>query len=119
MDSSYTSPTTRPIFRAAQVVWYLLGIIETILVFRFALKLLGANIEAGFTSLVYGLSTPLVMPFQAVFRTPRLDGSAFEWTTLLAMFVYWLLAVGVMQLLLMSKSVSTREAAQNLDREEV
>ena len=48
MDS-YNSPTTKPLFKGTQVVWYVLSVIEVILAFRFMLKLLGANPEAGFT----------------------------------------------------------------------
>jgi len=42
-------------------------------------------------------------------------GSVMEWTTLLAMFVYWLIAFGVVKLLFMGKDVSTPEAAVKLD----
>ena len=118
MTDSYTSPTTKPLYRGTQVVWYLLGILEVILVFRFALKLLGANASAGFTDFVYDISRLFVAPFLNVFRITRVEGSVFEWTTLLAMFVYWLIAWGIIKLFMMSKSVSTPEAAVKLDQEE-
>ena len=57
MDS-YNSPTTKPLFKGTQVVWYVLSVIEVILAFRFMLKLLGANPEAGFTSFIYAISWP-------------------------------------------------------------
>ncbi|MEK7615772.1 MAG: YggT family protein [Patescibacteria group bacterium] len=117
MDS-YTSPTTKPLYRATQVVWYLLGILEVILAFRFVLKFLGANAGAGFTSFVYSISWPFAAPFLNVFRITRVEGSIFEWTTLLAMLVYWLVAWGIIKLFLMSKTVSTPEAAQKLDEKE-
>lgn len=79
MDSSYTSPSTKPLFRGTQIVWYLLGIIEFLLLFRFILKLLGANPLAGFTSFIYGVTHFLAAPFLTVFRTSRItDGSVFE-----------------------------------------
>ncbi|MEK7650246.1 MAG: YggT family protein [Patescibacteria group bacterium] len=117
MDS-YNSPTTKPIFRANQAVWYLLVLLEASLVFRFALKLFEANAAAGFTSFIYNISSPFVAPFRAVFKTTSVQGNIFEWTTLLAMFVYWLLAVGITNLLVMSKTVSTSEAAVKLNRQE-
>jgi uncharacterized protein YggT (Ycf19 family) len=119
MDS-YNSPTTKPIFRTSQAVWYILGLIEVLLLFRFALKFLGANAEAGFSSLIYDLSYPLVAPFIAVFNVTKVSetGTVVEWTTLLALFVYWLIAMGIMQLLMMSRTVSTPEAAEILEREE-
>jgi hypothetical protein len=119
MDSSYNSSTTKPLYRGTQVVWYILGIIEVLLAFRFVLKFLGANPAAGFTSFVYGVTYAFATPFLAVFRSSRIaDGSVFEWTTLLAMIVYWIIAMGIVKLLLMGKTVSTPEAAAKLDNQE-
>ena len=117
MDSSI-SPTTKPLYRGTQVVWYLLGLLEAILAFRFLLKLFAANPGAGFTSFVYSISKPFAAPFLNVFRITRVEGSIFEWTTLLAMFVYWVIAVGIIKLFMMSKTVSTPEAAAKLDNQE-
>lgn len=115
--NAYTAPSTRPLYRGTQAVWYILAIIEVLLAFRFILRLLAANPAAGFTDLIYTLSYPFVAPFMAVFSTTRVAASAFEWTTLLAMAVYWLLAIGIIRLLTMSKSVSTQEAAYKLERQ--
>jgi hypothetical protein len=117
MDS-YTSPTTKPLYRGTQVVWYILGIIEILLAFRFVLKLLGANPDAGFTTFIYGTTYVFAAPFLNVFRMTYVSGSVFEWTTLLAMAVYWIIALGVIKLLVMGKTVSTPEAAVKLNREE-
>jgi hypothetical protein len=53
-----------------------------------------------------------------VFRITRVEGSVFEWTTLLAMLVYWLIALALIKLLVMGKPVSTPEAAVKLDRQD-
>lgn len=119
MNSSYTSARTRPLYRGTQIVWYILGIIEVILAFRFILKLLGANAAAGFTSFIYGASYIFATPFLAVFQNTRVvAGSVFEWTTILAMLVYWVVAVGIIRLFLMGKTVSTPEAAAKLEQQE-
>jgi len=99
-------------------VWYILGLIEALLAFRFVLKLLAANPSAGFSQFIYGVTYPFAAPFINVFRMTKVDGSIFEWTTLLAMFVYWLVAMGIIRLFLMSKTVSTPEAAAKLDKQE-
>jgi hypothetical protein len=117
MDSSI-SPRTKPLYRGTQVVWYLFGLLETLLAFRFILKLLGANPGAGFTNFIYAITYPFAAPFLAVFRTTRVSGSIFEWTTLLAMAVYWLIATAIIRIFLISKPVSTPEAAAKLDRQE-
>ncbi|MDZ4243511.1 MAG: YggT family protein [Candidatus Doudnabacteria bacterium] len=114
MDS-YNSPTTKPLFRGTQIVWYIAGLLEVLLAFRFVLKLLGANASAGFTSFIYGITQPLAAPFLSVFKITRVEGSVFEWTTVLAMLVYWLIAIAIAKLLVMGKTVSTPEAASKLD----
>ncbi len=114
---TYTDSSTRPLYRGTQVVWYVLGVIEVLLAFRFALRLFAANPGAGFTEFIYAVSYPFVAPFQAVFSTTAVSGSAFEWTTLLAMVVYWIVARGIIQLLRMGKPVSRTEAAYKLERQ--
>jgi len=116
MDS-YDSPTTKPLYRGTQIVWYILGLLETLLAFRFVLKLLAANPSAGFSSFIYKVSYPFAMPFLNVFRATNVEDSVFEWTTLLAMLVYWLIAWGIVRIFFMSKTVSTPEAAAKLDEE--
>lgn len=118
MDASYNSSSTKPLYRGTQIVWYILGLLEILLVFRFALKLTGANSVAGFSGLIYGLTDIFTVPFSGVFGITRVEGSVFEWTTLLAMLVYWIIAMGIVKLLLIGKTVSTPEAARKLDEEE-
>lgn len=117
MDSS-NSPSTKPLYRGTQIVWYLLGLLEILLAFRFVLKLFAANPSAGFTSFIYGATHIFTAPFLSVFRVSQVAGSIFEWTTLLAMLVYWLIAFGIVKLFLMGKTVSTPEAAAKLDNQE-
>lgn len=111
------SETSRPLYRGAQVIWYSLYIIEALLIGRFILKLLGANPEATFSSLVYSTSQIFIWPFTSVFSNNYVAGSVFEWTTLLALVVYWLLATAIVKLFVMSKSVSPREADARLSND--
>lgn len=118
MDS-FNSPSTKPLYRGTQIVWYILGLVEILLAFRFVLKLLGANPGAGFTSFIYNVTYVFATPFLAVFRSTRIaEGSVFEWTTLLAMFVYLVIGWGIIKLFLMGKTVSTPEAAVKLEEQE-
>ena len=117
MDS-FNSPSTKPLYRGTQIVWYVLGLIEVLLAFRFVLKLLCANADAGFTSLIYGVTYLFAAPFLNVFRITQVAGSVLEWTTLLAMFVYGVVAFGIIKLFLMGKTVSTPEAAVKLNAQE-
>lgn len=117
MDS-YNSPTTKPLFKGAQIVWYVLSLLEILLAFRFILKLTGANASAGFTSFIYSASWPFSAPFLAVFPRTTVQGSILEWTTLLAILVYWMIALAIVRLFMMSKTVSTPEAAAKLEEKE-
>lgn len=117
MDS-YNSPTTKPLYRGTQIVWYILGVLEALLAVRLILKLLGANPAAGFSNFIYDLSYFFVAPFLNVFQITSVEGVIFEWTTLLAMIIYYLIAWGIIKLFLMSKTVSTPEAASRLNRVE-
>ncbi len=117
MDA-YTSPSTKPLYRGTQIVWYILGLIEILLAFRLVLKMLGANPEAGFSSFIYGVTYVFAGPFLNVFRISSVANNVFEWTTILAMFTYWVLAIGIIRLFLMGKTVSTPEAAVKLDAQE-
>ncbi len=118
MDSSYNSPTTKPIFRAVQWVWYLLGLLEALLAFRVVMRALGANPGSAFVDFIYGITRPFAAPFFGIFSITQVQGSVLEWTTLVAMLVYWLAAWAIVKLFLMTKTVSTPEAAQKLNKEE-
>lgn len=117
MDS-FNSPSTKPLYRGTQFVWYIVSLIEVLLAFRFVLKLLGANPDAGFSRFIYGITHIFAAPFLTVFRVTQVAGSIFEWTTLLAMFVYFIVAYGIIHLLIMGKTVSTPEAAIKLSNQE-
>ncbi len=115
---SNVSPNARPLYRGTQVVWYIVGILEALLAFRFVLKLLGANPVAGFTNFIYAVTEPFAAPFINVFRIPRVEGSVLEWTTLLAMLVYFLIALAIIKLFVMSRPVSQPEAAVKLEQQD-
>jgi uncharacterized protein YggT (Ycf19 family) len=85
--------------RAVLVVNYLLGIVEILLGLRFLLRLFGANPSAGFTDFVYTITNPLMAPFNAVFRVTVEDQAVFDWSVLVAMLVYALIAWGIVRLI--------------------
>lgn len=116
--NSYNSLTTKSLYFATQIIWYLSGLLQFLLIFRLILKLTGANPSAGFTSFIYDTSFPFVSPFINVFNVTMVEGGGvFEWSTLLAMLIYALIAWGIIQLFLISKTVSISEAANKLNQE--
>jgi hypothetical protein len=117
MDS-HNSPTTKPIYITTQIIWYVLGLLEVALIARFVLKLFDANPAAGFVSFIYSATNIFVGLFNNIFHSPQIGGAVFELTTLLAMLIYWFVAWAVVKLLIMSKSISTPEAAEKLNKED-
>ncbi len=89
----------KAIFRFNQIIWYILGLIEVLLIFRVVLKLLGANPYVGFTSFIYSLTAPLAEPFSGILRVSTTGNSAIEWSTIIAGIVYLCIAWGVVYLL--------------------
>lgn len=110
---------TTTLYRGTKIVWYVFYFIETLLAFRFVLRLLGANPNAAFSELVYGLSGIFVAPFQFVFGNAAVTaGNIIEWSTLLAMVVYWVLAWAIVKLVLMGRDVNPIEADRALRSQE-
>lgn len=85
---------------AARIIYYILGVIEVLLAFRFILALLGANRANGFADFVFGVSYPFAAPFFGLFGYQPTYGSAqLELSTLVAMAVYALIAWGIVKLI--------------------
>lgn len=109
----------KTLFHAYQIIWYILGFIEIVLAFRFILKLLGANPDAGFTKLVYGISTPFAGPFANIFKASTTKGaettSYFEWSTIVAAIVYVIVAWGVIKIFKLGKPTNPNEVVNTVD----
>lgn len=99
----------------SRIVYYLFGIIEVLLAFRFVFSLFGANQGAPFVNMIYGITDVLMAPFNAIFPTGQLDGSVFEWNVLVALVVYALIAWGLVGLI---HVVSPREHAETVEQVE-
>jgi len=97
-----------------RVVWFVFGVIEVLIAIRFVLMLLGANAEAGFVKMVYGVSGIFMAPFIAIFSTQKVAGGAvFEWSALVAIAIYALVAWGLASLI---HAVGPREHAETVER---
>lgn len=93
---------------ATRVVWFIAGVIITLLAIRFVLVLLGANANSGFADFIYSVSRPFVAPFFNLFSYDLSYGvSRFEVFTLVAMAVYALIAAGIARLININRPVGT------------
>ena len=86
-------------YRFTTGISFFFGLIEIILCLRFIFRLLGANPDAGFITLLYGLSHPFVAAFNGIFNDQTVGrAGVFEASTLVAMLIYALLAWGLIAL---------------------
>ena len=94
-----------------------MGVIEVLLAFRIVLKLLGANIQSGFTSFIYGISNPLALPFAGILGITGVSEMVLEWSTLIAMAVYAVVAYGLVALFQLVKPTNPTEVEQTIDNQ--
>jgi hypothetical protein len=93
---------------ARRVVYYLAGIIIALLALRIVLLLLAANQGSGFVDFVYALSGFFAMPFYGMFNyQPTYGQSIFEISSVVAIIVYALAALGIAKLFTLTKSDET------------
>jgi hypothetical protein len=77
--------------RAERIVWLIVAVVDVLLAMRFVFMLLGASTQAAFVSLLYGVTLPVVAPFEGMFSTPSHGGAIFEPASLVALVVYTLI----------------------------
>lgn len=109
--------TKKAIFRLYQVIWYILGVVEVLLASRILLKLIGANLGSGFTSLIYSVSAPLASPFRGVLGVTTSLESVIEWSTIIAMAVYAVAAFGLVKLFQLIKPTTEQEVNQSVNNQ--
>lgn len=79
-----------------RAIYYIFGIIIALLILRLVLLLLAANQGAPFVDFVYNLSAVFAWPFFGIFSyQPTYGQSTFEISTLIAILVYALVAMGL------------------------
>ena len=100
---SVTQTTRVPgVVMAQRVIWFVVGLINILLITRFILLLLGANNDAGFVTFIYNITAPFVAPFVGIFGEPTYGQFMLEWSSLLAIAVYSLIAWGIVKLITLS-----------------
>ena len=99
----------------ARLVMFVFGFIEVIIAIRFVFKLFGANSDSPFVQFIYSLSAVFMAPFEAIFKTQRVEGSTFEISALVAIAMYALIAWGIVALI---RAVTPREQTRTVERVE-
>jgi hypothetical protein len=92
---------------ARNVIWFIVGVIEVLLLLRFILKLTGANPASGFVDFVYSLSGVLSAPFDSIFGVTAASAgsiqSVFEPSILVAAVIYALIGWGLVKLVTINR----------------
>jgi hypothetical protein len=92
--------TPSPLTLAERIIYLVMIILQTLLLFRFLLSLLGANRGNGFAEFVFTTSAPFVQPFMGLFGFETAYGaSRIEIETIIAALVYAVLTMIVIALL--------------------
>ena len=86
-------------YRAVQVTWFVVALLDVLIGLRFALKLLGASSQSQFVGFLYGVTGPLVAPFNGIFPTTGSGFYIFEPAALIAIAIYALIGWGVVALI--------------------
>ncbi len=103
-----------PLSMWVNVIYLVFAVVDGLIAIRFVLKLLAANPQAGFASFIYGVTAPLVAPFNGLLGNPSASaGYQLEVTSLVALLIYaligWLLTRLALIFVNRSVSVSRRE----------
>ena len=106
------------------VVGFLLLLVETVLAYRLAFKLGGANANNGFVNFTYDLSNPFISLFKGIANHSTSGSSIFEPETVIAMAV-WAVAAIILVVLVnivtsapapVEREAVTREHYAHVDR---
>lgn len=100
MPDNYSIPLW--FIKTRHTIYFVLGVIEVLIGFRFIFKLLGANPGNGFISFLYSVSGIFTAPFSGIFDTFISQGlvarSVFEPSAIIGMLVYAVAAWGLVSL---------------------
>ncbi len=92
------NPSDYGLAKFNQIIWFIIGIINILILIRFILLLLGAN-PVSIVGLIYNLSIPFVWPFYGIFGQPTFGESYFETASIVAIVIYSLIGFLITNLL--------------------
>jgi YggT family protein len=78
-------------FKATQMIWLLLGLLEAAIALRIVFKLIAVNAANPFAALLYAVTDFFVAPFASLIGAPAAGGMVLEISSIIAMIVYLLI----------------------------
>ena len=85
-------------FKATQLIWLFVGILEALLALRIVLKLMAANPSNAFAAWLYSFTDIFLSPFVGLTASPAAGGMVLEFSSMIAMLVYGLIGWGIERL---------------------
>jgi len=82
-------------FKATQMIWLLLGLLEAAIALRVVFKLIAVNAANPFAKLLYGVTNIFLAPFKSLVGNPTSNSNVLEITSIIGMLVYLLIAWGI------------------------
>jgi hypothetical protein len=82
-------------FKATQIIWLMIGIIEALIALRVVFKLIAVNAANPFAAFLYNLTNLFVAPFASLTSAPAVSGMVLEISSIIAMIVYLLVGWGL------------------------
>ena len=107
-------------FKATQIILLISGILEALIALRILLKLIGANPDSPLVALVYGFTSLFLIPFVGLIGSPTAGSMVLEISSMVAIVVYALIAVGFEKLIwvIFSRPVSMAGVTQTTTSEQ-
>ncbi len=78
-------------FKATELIWWGLSILEALILIRIGLKLIGANPLSPIAALIYGITNLFLFPFTGLVHSPSAGGMVLEISSMFAMLIYGLI----------------------------
>jgi YggT family protein len=79
-------------FKATQLIWLGLVLLEALIALRIGLKIIGANPDNLFAAFTYSVSQVFLFPFEGLVNNPARGAMVLELSSIIAMVVYAMLA---------------------------
>lgn len=85
--------------RVTQIIWLLFGFLEALIGIRIVLKMIGANPAAAFSQIIYSITDVFLWPFAGITINPAFGAMQLEFSSIIGMIVYALIAWGLTRLI--------------------
>lgn len=104
-STAVVSKQNYAVLKLVQVIEYVAGLLVALLLVRFVLALLGANLANQFASFIYNVTDPMVAPFRGLLQVNQFHAgiSRFEIETILTIIIYALVTWGITRLILLAE----------------